>query len=88
MMTALLPYAWAQGVYSWRRIARACEGRVDFIAVTGMQKTDFRTISDFRKRRLAAPGELFRQAPRLRQKAGRVEPGHVALDGTKIRANA
>ena len=54
MMTALLLYGYAQGVYSSRRIARACERRVDFMAVTAMQKPDFRTISDFRKRHLRA----------------------------------
>lgn len=88
MMTALLLYAYAQGVYSSRRIARACEERVDFMAVTGMQKPDFRTVSDFRKRHLAALGDLFGQVLRLCQKAGMVKLGHVALDSTKIKANA
>ena len=88
MMTALLLYAYAQGVYSSRRIARACEERVDFMAVTGMQKPDFRTVSDFRKRHLAALADLFGQVLKLCQKAGMVKLGHVALDGTKIKANA
>src|SRR5574342_317945 len=47
MMTALLLYGYCQGVYSSRRIAQACEQRVDFMAVTALQKPDFRTISDF-----------------------------------------
>lgn len=88
MMTALLLYAYAQGVYSSRKIARACEERVDFMAVTGMQKPDFRTVSDFRKRHLKALGDLFGQVLKLCQKAGMVKLGHVALDGTKIKANA
>ena len=88
MMTALLLYAYAQGVYSSRRIARACEERVDFMAVTGMQKPDFRTVSDFRKRHLVALGDLFSQVLKLCQKAGMVKLGHVALDGTKVKANA
>ena len=50
MMTALLLYAYCQGVYSSRRIAMACEQRLDFMAVTAMNRPDFRTISDFRKR--------------------------------------
>src|SRR5438876_1028516 len=54
MMTALLLYAYAQGLYASRRIARACEERVDFLAVTAMNRPDFRTISDFRKRHLTA----------------------------------
>src|SRR5438093_1292934 len=54
MMTALLLYAYCQGIYPSRRIAKACRERVDFMAVTGMQTPDFRTISDFRKRHMAA----------------------------------
>jgi transposase len=88
MMTALLLYAYAQGVYSSRKIARSCEERIDFMAVTGMQKPDFRTISDFRKRHLTALAGLFGQVLKLCQKAGLVKLGHVALDGTKIKANA
>jgi transposase len=88
MMTALLLYAYCQGIYPSRRVAKACQERVDFMAVTGMQTPDFRTISDFRKRHLAALGELFVQVLRLCQEAGLVKLGHVALDGTKVKANA
>jgi len=88
MMTALLLYANGQGLYASRRIAKACEERVDFMAVTARQSPDFRTISDFRKRHLSALGGLFTQGLQLCQKAGLVSLGHVALDGTKIRANA
>jgi transposase len=88
MMVALLLYAYCQGIYSSRRIARACEERVDFMAVTGLQKPDFRTISDFRKRHLKALGALFGQVLELCRKAGLVRLGHVALDGTKVQANA
>ena len=88
MMTALLLYGYCQGVYSSRRLAQACEERVDFMAVTALQKPDFRTISDFRKRHLEALKGLFVQVLRLCQKAKLVKLGHVALDGTKIKANA
>jgi len=88
MMTALLLFAYCQGVYSSRKIARACQERVDFMAVTAMQKPDFRTISDFRKQHLVALSGLFGQVLVLCQKAGLVKLGHVALDGTKIKANA
>jgi hypothetical protein len=87
-MVALLLYAYTQGLYASRRIARACEERLDVIAVTGMQRPDFRTISDFRKRHLAALAALFVQVLRLCRAAGLVKLGHVALDGTKIQANA
>lgn len=88
MMTALLLYAYSQGVYSSRRISRGCEERVDFMAVTAMQRPDFRTVSEFRRRHLGALEGLFKQVLRLCQKAGMVKLGHVALDGTKVKANA
>jgi transposase len=88
MMVALLLYAYSQGVYSSRRIARGCEERLDFAAVTGLQHPDFRTISDFRKRHLSALSGLFVQVLKLCREAGLVQLGHVALDGTKIKANA
>jgi len=88
MMVALLLYAYSQGVYSSRRIAKGCEERLDFAAVTGLQYPDFRPISDFRKRHLSALSGLFQQVLRLCREAGLVKLGHVALDGTKIKANA
>ena len=50
MMVALLLYACSQCVYSSRWIARACEERLDFQAVTALNQPDFRTISEFRRR--------------------------------------
>jgi transposase len=88
MMTALLLYGYSQGIYSSRRLAKACEERVDVMAVTGMSRPDFRTISDFRKRHLKALSGLFVQVLELCRAAGLVKLGHVALDGTKIKANA
>lgn len=88
MMVALLLYGYSRGVYSSRRLAQACEERVDFMAVTAMQRPDFRTIATFRRRHLQALGELFVQVLRLCRKAGLVQLGHVALDGTKVQANA
>jgi transposase len=88
MMVTLLLYAFSQGLYASRRIARACEERLDVMAVTGMQRPDFRTISDFRKRHLAALAALFVQVLWLCRQAGLVKLGHVALDGTRLAANA
>jgi len=88
MMVTLLLYANAVGIYASRRIARACQDRVDFMAITGMQEPDFRTISLFRQRHLEALKGLFQQVLKLCEKAGLVKLGHVALDGSKIRANA
>jgi transposase len=88
MMVALLLYAYSRGVYSSRAIAQGCEERLDFMAVTALQRPDFRTVSDFRKRHLEALGELFVQVLGLCRKAGLVKLGHVALDGSKLKANA
>jgi transposase len=88
MMTALLLYAYCNGVYSSWRIAKACRERVDFMSIVGLDSPDFRTISEFRKRHLQALSALFGQVLRLCERAGLVKLGHVALDGTKIKANA
>lgn len=88
MMTALLLYAYCNGVYSSRRIAKASRERVDFMSVVGLDAPDFRTVSDFRKRHLKPLAGLFAQVLKLCEQAGLVKLGHVALDGTKIKANA
>ena len=88
MMVALLLYAYAVGLYSSRRIAKACRERADFMMIVALDPPDFRTISEFRKRHLEALAGLFVQVLRLAETAGLVKLGHVALDGTKIKANA
>lgn len=88
MMTALLLYAYGQGLYASRRLAKACEERGDFMAVPARQHPDFRTVSDFRKRHLTALGGRFTQVLKRCQAAGLVPLGHVALDGPTIKANA
>ncbi|MBV8916058.1 MAG: transposase, partial [Acetobacteraceae bacterium] len=88
MLVALLLYGYSRGIYSSRQLAKACEERVDVMAVTGLNRPDFRTISDFRKRHLQALSGLFVQVLRLCRAAGLVKLGHVAVDGTKLRANA
>ena len=88
MMTALLLHCYASGLYSSRRIARATVERADFMMIVAGDPPDFRTISDFRKRHLKALAGLFVQVLKLAEQAGLVKLGHVALDGTKIKANA
>lgn len=88
MMVAVLLYGYSQGVYASRRIARALEERLDFMAVSALERPDLRTISDFTKRHLAALAGLFGQILELCREAGLVALGHVALDGTKLTANA
>jgi transposase len=88
MMTALLLYSYCCGIYSSRRIAGACRERVDFMSIVGFDAPDFRTVSEFRRRHLKALGALYGQILHLCEAAGLVRLGHVALDGTKIKANA
>jgi transposase len=88
MLVALLLYGYSRGVYSSRQLARACGERMDFMAVTGLNQPDFRTVSNFRKRHLTALSGLFVQMLRLCERTGLVKFGHVAVDGTKLKANA
>src|SRR5271166_2029344 len=88
MMTALLLYAYCNGVYSSRRIAKAARERVDFMSIVGLDAPDFRTVSDFCKQHLKALAGLFAQVLKLCERAVLAKLGHVALDGTKIKANA
>ena len=88
LMTALLLYAYCPGLYSSRRIAKACAERVDFMMIVAHDAPDFHTIADFRRRHLPALGRLFLQVLKLAEKAGLAKLGHVALDGAKIKANA
>jgi transposase len=88
MMVALLLYAYCVGLPSSRKIEKACWEDAAFRVLTGNQQPDHSRISDFRRRHLPALAGLFVQVLRLCQKAGLVSLGQVALDGTKIRANA
>jgi len=88
MMTALLLHGYASGIYSSRRIGRAAVERADFMMIVAGDPPDFRTISEFRRRHLPALAALFVQVLKLAERAGLVKLGHVALDGTKIKANA
>jgi transposase len=88
MMTMLLLYAYCVGIVSSRKIERACYEDLAFRVLTGNQQPDHSRISEFRRRNLDALKGLFIQILRLCQKAGMVSLGHVALDGTKVQANA
>jgi transposase len=88
MMTTLLLYSYTQGCFSSRRIMKRCERDAAWRVIVQDDVPDFRTISDFRKLHLKELEGLFVQVLRLCQAAGLVKLGHVALDGTKIKANA
>jgi transposase len=88
MMVKVLLYAYCIGVPSSRKIDKRLEEDIAFRVLAANNKPDFRTISDFRKYHLKALSALFVQVLKLCQKAGLVKLGHVAIDGTKIKANA
>ena len=88
MLVKVLFYAYAVGIPSSRQIAKELEEDIAFRVLAANQQPDFRTISDFRQQHLAALTDLFVQVLKLCQRAGLVKLGHVALDGTKVQANA
>jgi len=88
MMTALLFYAYCTGVPSSRQIEKRTHEDVAFRVIAANRHPDHDSICEFRKRHLKALAGLFVQILRLCQEAGLVKLGHVALDGTKIKANA
>jgi transposase len=88
MMVALLLYAYATGVTSSRKIERKTQEDVAFRVIAANQSPDHSRIADFRKRHGTHFESLFVQVLKLCQKAGLIKLGHVALDGTKLKANA
>ena len=88
MMVALLLYGYARGVRSSRRIERACVEDVSFRVVAANQAPDHTTIARFRQRHEAALAGLFGDVLELCAEAGLVEVGVVAIDGTRVHANA
>jgi transposase len=88
MMTALLFYAYCTGVPSSRQIEKKTYEDVAFRVIAANRQPDHDSVCEFRKRHLKALAGLFVQILRLCQEAGLVKLGHVALDGTKIKANA
>lgn len=88
LMLKVLIYGYATGITSSRKLARACEQDVAMRFLAANQSPDHRSIAKFRKRHLGAFEELFVQVLQLASRAGMVSLGRVALDGSKVRANA
>ena len=88
MMVALLLYCYATGTRSSRRIMKRCHVDVACRVIVGEDIPDFRTISDFRKIHIARLETLFVEVLKLCALAGLAKVGTIALDGTKIKANA
>jgi transposase len=88
MMVKLLLYGYCVGKLSSRKIEQASYDDVGFRVLSGNQQPDHASIAEFRKRHLPELAKLFVQVLQLCERAGLVKLGHVAIDGTKIKANA
>jgi len=88
MMLALLLYSYCVGVFSSRKIAERCQTDLAFRVIVGEDIPDFRTICGFRHRHLEEVEHLFVEVLRLCRAAGLLKVGRLALDGTKLKANA
>jgi len=88
MMLALLMWSYSQGIYSSRRIEKATYEQIPFRVLTGNQQPHFTVINEFRSRNIEAFCGLFLQVLQLCAGLGMVKLGHIALDGTKVKANA
>ena len=88
MMLKVLFYGYCVGIASSRRIEKATYENVAFRYLAANQHPDHDTLAEFRRRHLSVMAALFVQVLRLCQQAGLVKLGQVALDGTKVKANA
>ena len=88
MMVKVWLYGYCVGIRSSRRLERALHEDVGFRLLSGNQQPDHWTLSEFRRRHLRALSNLFEQTVKLAQQAKLVKLGQVAIDGTKLKANA
>jgi len=88
MMLKVLIYGYATGVFSSRKVAAKCVEDVAFRYLSAQLTPDFRSFQKFRKRHLARFADLFVQVVQLAQETGLVKLGCIAIDGSKMKANA
>jgi transposase len=89
MLLKVLVYAYAEKIYSSRRIAKALRENIYFMWISGESTPDFRTINDFRGSRMKGViGEVFGAVLEQLVAGGHVQLEHYFLDGTKIEADA
>ena len=87
-VVALLLYSYSLGILSSRGIEKACRVDVAYKVITAMAVPDHSRIAEFRRRHELALGEVFVQVLGLCREAGLVSVGVIAIDGTKVKANA
>jgi transposase len=88
MLLKLLLYGYSTGIRSSRKMAQKTESDIYYMYLSGMQRPDFRTISDFRKLKIEYIRECFVEVVLLCKKLGMIKFGHISIDGSKIKANA
>jgi transposase len=88
MMLKVLLYGYSVGVFSSRKLATRCVEDIAFRYLAGQLRPDFRSILKFRKRHLGRFQQLFVQIVQLAQESGLVSLGRIAIDGSKVKANA
>jgi len=87
LITAILIYAYSQGVFSSRKIEKKCHEDLGFMFISHCNCPNFRVLSDFRKDNYKFFKECFKQSVLLAMEAGMASLGHVSLDGSKFKAN-
>ena len=87
LVTAILIYAYSQGIFSSRKIEEKCKKDLSFVYISHSNCPNFRVLSDFRKENYEFFKECFRQSVMIVKSLGMVSLGHVSLDGSKFYAN-
>ena len=87
LITAILIYAYSQGIFSSREIEKKCHEDLSFMFISHFNCPNFRVLSDFRKDNYNFFKECFKQSVLLAMEAGMASLGHVSLDGSKFKAN-
>ncbi len=87
LITAILIYAYSQGIFSSREIEKRCHEDLGFMCISHFNCPNFRVLSDFRKDNYKFFKECFKQSALLAMEAGMASLGHVSLDGSKFKAN-
>jgi len=87
LITAILIYAYSQGIFSSREIEKKCHEDLSFMFISHFNCPNFRVLSDFRKDNYEFFKECFKQSALLAMEAGMASLGHVSLDGSKFKAN-
>jgi len=88
MLIKVLIYGYSIGIRSSRKLAERTRTDVCFMYLSGMQRPDFRTISDFRLNKKQYIQDCFRQVLLICRQLGMFSLGHISIDGSKIKANA